>query len=55
MLYIYHAGLLVKAAVYSRCLSRVVETGTLVAVCVGAVLVADIHHVLKLMRAAEDA
>lgn len=54
MLDVYHASLLVKATIHPRRLSRVVEARTLIAVCMRAVLVADVYHVLQLMRAAED-
>jgi len=51
---IHHAGLLVQATKYARRLSRIIEAGALVAVYVCAVLVAHVHHVLKLVCAAED-
>ena len=54
MLDIHHAGLLVQATKYARRLSRIIEAGALVAVYVCAVLVAHVHHVLKLVCAAED-
>ena len=54
MLDIHHARQLVQATEHARRLSRIIEAGALVAVCVCAVLVAHIHHVLKLVSTAED-